>query len=130
MLHKFCFLYYLIYFYIFLFLAVFNNLFASPVDNENTRLRLAHAIPTGVPTTVANDATEMLPLVADKTINSRSLISAIKLSLISLILFSLNCWLFKFDFSTELYSVELDLTESAIFKDWLENSLKLYHHFF
>ena len=30
------------------------------------RLRLALAIPTGVPITVANDAIEMLPLIADK----------------------------------------------------------------
>ena len=40
----------------------------SPVDNENARLRLALAIPTGISITVANDAIEMLPLVADKTI--------------------------------------------------------------
>ena len=51
----------------FLFLVVFNNCFASPVDNENARLRLALAIPTGVPVTVANDAIETLPLVADRT---------------------------------------------------------------
>ena len=38
------------------------------VDTENTRLKLALFIPTGAPITVANDAIEMLPLVADKTI--------------------------------------------------------------
>ena len=42
--------------------------FASPVDNENARLRLALAIPTGVPITVVNDTVETLPLVADKSI--------------------------------------------------------------
>ena len=47
------------------------NLFTSSVDNENLRLRLALAIPTGIPITVANDAIEMLPLVADKTIKKR-----------------------------------------------------------
>ena len=64
----------------FLFLVVFNNLFTSPVDNENVRVRLALAIPmlalalyyylkiSSVPITVVNDAIEMLPLVADKTI--------------------------------------------------------------
>ena len=47
---------------------VFNNFFTIPVEVENVRLRLALAIPTGVPITVANDAIEMLPLAADKTI--------------------------------------------------------------
>ena len=83
---------------------------------KNTRLKLALAIPTTAPMKVANDAIEMLPLVADKTnkdlskqskepiyllslllINSVSLISATKQCLTSLILFSLNCyWSFKF----------------------------------
>ena len=56
----------------FLSLVIFNNFFTSPVDNENVRLKLALAIPTGVPITVANDAIEMLPLVADKTIKDLS----------------------------------------------------------
>ena len=47
------------------------NFFTRSVDNENLRLRLALAIPTGIPITVANDAIEMLPLVADKTIKKR-----------------------------------------------------------
>ena len=46
--------------------------FASHVDNENVRLRLALAIPTGVPITAANYAIKMLPLVADKTIKDLS----------------------------------------------------------
>ena len=48
------------------------NLFTSTVDNGNVRLRLALAIPTGVQITVTNDAIEMLPLVADKTIKNLS----------------------------------------------------------
>ena len=52
--------------YFFLFLVVFNNFFTSPVDNENVKLRLALAIPTGISITVANDAIEMLPFVADE----------------------------------------------------------------
>ena len=95
----------------FLFRVNFNNFFTIPVEMKNTRLKLALAIPTGAPMKVANDAIEMLPLVADKTnkdlskqskepiyllslllINSVSLISATKQCLPSLILFSLNCY--------------------------------------
>ena len=54
--------------FFFLFLAVFNNFFASPVDSENVRLRPTPAIPTGVQITVASDRIEMLVLVADKKI--------------------------------------------------------------
>ena len=53
-------------------LVVFNNFFTSSVDNENVRLRLALAIPTGVQITVSNDAIEMLPLVSEKTIKDLS----------------------------------------------------------
>ena len=45
--------------FLLLFHVVFNNFFASPVDNKNARLRLAFAIPTGVPITVANVAIEI-----------------------------------------------------------------------
>ena len=54
--------------FFFLFLVVFNNFFAIPVDIENARLQLALAIPASAPITVANEAIEMLPFVADKTI--------------------------------------------------------------
>ena len=54
--------------FFFLFRVVFNSFFTIPVNNENVRLRLKLAIPTGVPITVANDAIEVLPLVVDKTI--------------------------------------------------------------
>ena len=58
--------------FFFLFLVVFNNFCTSPVDNENARLKLAIAIPAGVSITVANDAIEMPPLVADKAIKNLS----------------------------------------------------------
>ena len=47
-------------------------MFHSPADNENVRLRLELAIPIGVPITAANDAIEILPLAADKTIKDLS----------------------------------------------------------
>ena len=104
---------------IFLFiLCFFNNFFTILADIENSRLKLELAIPIGAPITVANDVTELLPLVVDKTIkdlskqskeaiyllkllliSSLSVIFAIKWSLISLILFSVNyCWSFKFGY--------------------------------
>ena len=43
-----------------------------PVDIENVRLKLAFALPTGAPITVANDAIEMLPLVTSQTIKDLS----------------------------------------------------------
>ena len=48
-----------------MFLTVF---FTVPVKIENAILKLALTIPSGAPITVANDATEMLPVVTDKTI--------------------------------------------------------------
>ena len=56
----------------FLILCCFNSFLTIPLDNENVRLRLALAIPTGLPITVATDAVEMLPLVADKLIKDLS----------------------------------------------------------
>ena len=38
------------------------------VDIQGARLKLELAIPTGTPTTVSNDAIEMIPTVSDKTI--------------------------------------------------------------
>ena len=58
--------------FLFFFRVVFNYFFAIPVEIENARLKLALAILTGTPITVANDAIEMLPLVADKTITELS----------------------------------------------------------
>ena len=68
-----------------MFLVVYD-FFTSPVDNENVRLRLALAIPTGVPVNVANDAIEMLPLVTDKTIKDLSNQSKEAIYLLSLLL--------------------------------------------
>ena len=48
----------------------FNNFFTIPVVIENAKLALI--IPTGAPTTVANDAIEMLLIVTDNTINDLS----------------------------------------------------------
>ena len=52
-----------------LLLVVFNSFPTILVKIDIERLKLALTIPTGVPITVANDATDMLPVAADKTIN-------------------------------------------------------------
>ena len=44
----------------------------SPVEVENTILKLELTTPTGAPVTVANDAIEMLPVVIDEKINDQS----------------------------------------------------------
>ena len=41
-----------------------------PIVIENAKLKLALAIPTVAPIAVGNEAIEMLPLVADKTIKT------------------------------------------------------------
>ena len=54
----------------FLFISCcFFFFFTNPVDIENARVKLAFTIPSVATITVANDAIEMLPIVADKTIN-------------------------------------------------------------
>ena len=58
--------------FFFLFFVVFNSFFTIPVEIENARLKLALIIPTGAPMTVANDTTEILPVVTDKTFNESS----------------------------------------------------------
>ena len=58
--------------FFFLLLVVFSSFFTIPVEIKNARLKLALAIPTGDPITVANDAIEMLPVATDKTINDLS----------------------------------------------------------
>ena len=55
-----------------LFRIAINNFSAIPVRIQNARLKLALAIPTGAPVTVANDAIEMLRVVTDETINDLS----------------------------------------------------------
>ena len=56
----------------FLFLVVFNSFFIMPVEIKNARLKLALAISTGAPMTIANDAIEMLLVVTYKRINDLS----------------------------------------------------------
>ena len=58
--------------FFFSFLVAFNNFFASPVHNENARLKLALVIPIGAPIAVAKDVIETPPLVTDKTIKDLS----------------------------------------------------------
>ena len=58
--------------FFFLFCVVSNNFFIIPVEIENARLKLAIAIPTGAPITAVNDAIEMIPLVANKSIKDLS----------------------------------------------------------
>ena len=55
--------------FFFLFLVVFNSFFTVHLKIENERPKRALTIPTGAPITVANDAIETLPVVADKTIH-------------------------------------------------------------
>ena len=50
----------------------FNSFFINHVEIESARLKLALIIRTGAPITVANDATEMLSVVTDITINDLS----------------------------------------------------------
>ena len=61
-----------------LFRVVFGNFFKTPVDIENARLKLAFVFPAD-PITLANDAIEILPLVADKTNYQRLIKKAIYL---------------------------------------------------
>ena len=56
----------------FLFLVVFDSFFIMPVEIKNARLKLALAISTGAPMTIANDAIEMLLVVTYKRINDLS----------------------------------------------------------
>ena len=49
-----------------------NNFLKLPVVIKNAKLKLALTIPTGDPITAANDAIDILPLVADKTIKELS----------------------------------------------------------
>ena len=52
--------------FFFLFLIVFKNFFTNPVVIQNVRLQLVLIIPTGAPTTVANDAIEIYQLLQIK----------------------------------------------------------------
>ena len=56
----------------FLFVVGFNDFFTIPVVVKNEKLKLALAIPTVAPMTVANDAIDIPPILADKTIKDLS----------------------------------------------------------
>ena len=58
---------------------------------ENVGLKLALVVPAGAPITVANDATEMLPVVTDKTINDLSKYSKEAKYLLSILLINYFC---------------------------------------
>ena len=54
--------------FLFLFLVSFNNFFIIPVVKENTKVKLALAIPAGIAIILVEDIILIPPLVADKTI--------------------------------------------------------------
>ena len=58
--------------FLFSFLVIFNIFFTTPVQIENSKLKLALTIPTGALIAVANDAVDIPPLVLDKTIKDLS----------------------------------------------------------
>ena len=58
--------------FLFLLLIVFKDFFTNPDVIENVRPQLAPIIPAGAPTTLANDAIEILPDNTDKTYNDLS----------------------------------------------------------
>ena len=53
----------------FFFIIIFNTFSIIPVVKENTRVKLAFAIPGGTPITLAKETIDIHPLVPDKTIN-------------------------------------------------------------
>ena len=54
--------------FFFLSRVVLKNFVTVPVTFENAKLRLALAIHTGAPITIANDGIEMIPVALEKTI--------------------------------------------------------------
>ena len=68
-----------------------------PIVIENAKLKLALAIPTVAPIVVGNEAIEMLPLVADKTIktyqNSQKNNNKKTIDLLSLLLINSLSWI-------------------------------------
>ena len=58
----------ILFLFIFLFRVIFNNCFTNPVVIEKAKLRLALAIPSGAPQTIANDVIDIPPLASDKTV--------------------------------------------------------------
>ena len=56
----------MLFWFFFLFDVIFKTFITIFVEMENVRLKLALVIPRGARITVANDAIEMLELVANK----------------------------------------------------------------
>ena len=54
--------------FFFLFLVIFNNFLIIPVVREKNKVKLALAIPTGAPTTLADEMIQTPLLVTLKTI--------------------------------------------------------------
>ena len=59
--------------FFFLFLVMFCNFLIGPVVREKIRVKLAPAIPTGAPTTLAEEIIQTRPLVALNIIKTLSL---------------------------------------------------------
>ena len=59
--------------FLFFFLVIFNNFLVFPVVREKNKVRVALAIPTGVPAILVNETIDTLPLVTPKTIKAWSI---------------------------------------------------------
>ena len=59
--------------FFFLFLVIFSNFLTIPVVREKIKVKLALAIPTGAPTTLADEMIQTPLLVALKTIKILSM---------------------------------------------------------
>ena len=59
--------------FLFFFLVIFNNFLTIPVVRETIKVKLALAIPTGVPKILVNEIIDTPPVVARKTIKILSI---------------------------------------------------------
>ena len=59
--------------FLFFFLVIFNKFLVIPVDREKIKVKLALAIPTGVPTILVYEQIDTPPVVALKTIKILSM---------------------------------------------------------
>ena len=65
----------ILWYFFFFFLVTFNNFFIIPVVKENTRVKLALAIPAEIPIALVKEIILVPPLVADKTIRVLPILS-------------------------------------------------------
>ena len=70
------------------FLVMLNNFCIIPVVKENTRVKLALAVPSGTPITLTKEIKDTPPLFADKTIKFLSILSKVAIYLRSFLLFA------------------------------------------